>query len=392
VIGEFEVLKKRIISIIFIYLLLSIGYTQTKLVSQQTLFYLPQGFVLDGLTGYGYQKSTKSTISNMLASNPANSQDFDKITFGFSYQFDSKIKEAWIADFGHSRTKSYLPQSFTLVIPFKDLKLGVGVNQLYNSELDYGKFYVTNIADNDQGYIDIGMFHLKKEVIIFKKSIALSYCFSNTAGFLNNLSFGIQYNSNYLTHKYNLDLLYSLDSNATSLNKYLNAGSFAAGIRYNFKSSSYSSVVAGVYYESDVDYNSVDKTNDIVFVGHVPAKLNFGIMFEPNIDFNLSGDLSYIFWEDIDTDYQNQLEFALNSCFRLSGNLSISAGIFHTDRVYRNVDAAFDLNRLKANYLIGGIAYSNNWLSFELAVADSRLFSDEWREQYIIKTGLGFYL
>jgi hypothetical protein len=392
VIGEFKVIKKRIISVVFVYVLMSIGYTQTKLVNQQTLFYLPQGFVLDGLTGYGYQKSTKGTISSILAANPANLLDFDRITVGFSFQFDSKISEAWIAEFGHSRTKSYLPQSFTLVIPFKYLKLGIGVNQLYNSELDYGKFYGTYISDNDQGYIDTGMFHLKREVIIFKKSIALSYCFSNTAGFFNNLSFGIQYNSNYLTHKYNLDLLYSLDSNATSLNKYLSAGNFAAGIRYNFRRSEYSSVIAGIYYESDVDYNSVDKTNDMVFVGHVPAKLNFGIMFEPNIDFNLSGDLSYIFWEDIDTNYRNQLEFALNSCFRLSDNLSVSAGIFHTDRVYRTVDQAFDLSRLTANYLIGGIVYSNDWFSFELALADSRLFSDEWREQFITKAALGFQL
>ena len=393
-IGEFEVSKKRIISIIFIYLLLSIGYTQTRLASQQTLFYLPQGFVLDGLTGYGYQKSTISTISNILAANPANSQDFDRITFGFSYQFDSKISEAWIVDFGHSRTKSLIPQSFSLVIPYNDFRLSVGMNQFYNSELDYGTLYGAIRADSAQGFIDI-IVHPKKEVIIFRNSISASYRFSESGSPLNSLCLGIQFNINYLTYKYNLGFPAEYEfliPGTEKVTKNFFANNLAVGFRYGIKTSTSSSVGAGVYYESAVDYVIVDKAEGIKYIGHVPAKSNFGIMYEPNINFNFSSDFSYIFWEDINADYQNQLEFALNGCFRLSDNLSISAGIFHTDRVYHSVSQAFDFSRFTANYLIGGIAFRNDWLSFELAVADSRLFSDEWREQYIIKSGLGFHL
>ena len=387
--------KKRIISIIFIYLLLSIGYTQTRLASQETLFYLPQGFVLDALSGYGYNKSTKSSISNILAGNPANNQDFDNITIGFSYQFDSKIGEAWIVDFGHSRTRLSLPQSAAVIVPYNNFRFGIGMNQLYNSELDYGTIYAARLnPDSAQGYIDI-VIHPKKEVIIFRNSISASYCFSEHGSPLNSLCLGIQFNSNYLSYKFNLGYLAGSDPiipGTSEVNKDFFANNFNVGFRYGIKPSAGSAVVAGVYYESAVDYDIADVADGIRYIGHIPAKSNFGIMFEPNINFNFSGDLSYIFWEDIDTDHQNRLEFAFNSCFRLSYNLSVSTGIFHTDRVYRNVDSDFDFNRFEANYLIGGITFRNDWFSFELAIADSRLVSDEWREQYIIKSGLGFQL
>jgi hypothetical protein len=71
---------KRITSL-FIFLLISIAFTQpADLQMEYPLFSLPQDFVLDGLSGNGYQKSTGSALSTIMACNPAGSQDFTRFT------------------------------------------------------------------------------------------------------------------------------------------------------------------------------------------------------------------------------------------------------------------------------------------------------------------------
>jgi len=97
--------------LVFLFVLFNIS------ISAQSLIYLPQGFVLDGLSGIGYNKTTATTISNIINTNPSLLNDFDKVGVGFSYQFDSKIDEAWIGDMSHSRISSGYPQSIGLVIP-----------------------------------------------------------------------------------------------------------------------------------------------------------------------------------------------------------------------------------------------------------------------------------
>jgi hypothetical protein len=156
------------------------------------------------------------------------------------------------------------------------------------------------------------------------------------------------------------------------------------------KNSENPSLGAGVYYETSVDYNSFDNRRRTKYVGHVPTKLNFGILFGPNTDVTLSGDVYYIFWEEVSPNYQNQIEIALSGFYRLLNNFYVSAGIFHTDRVYNAVDPSFDLNRLNANYLLAGIAFQYNQIILDLVVADSHFSSDPWRRQTIIKSALGF--
>jgi long-subunit fatty acid transport protein len=362
--------------------------------STQTLFYLPQGFVLNGLSGYGYQKSTKSSIANSLISNPAATADFERISFGFSYQYDSKIDEAWLFNIGHSRTKLYLPQSFTFIMPVNDFRLGIGMNQLYNSELDYGKIWAAAIANNEQGYIDI-LVHPQKQVIIFKNSISASYRFANPASPLYNLSIGIQYNSNYLTYKYDprypaeyIDIL----SGSGKVNKNLFADNFTVGMRYKFKTTNNSFIGAGAYYESAIDYNSVDKSSNTKYVGHIPDIFNVGIMFEPTPKLTFSSDLAYSLWHNIEVTYKNQIELAINCSYRTTEDFTVSFGIFHTNREYDNSEFNYDLNRENAIFIIGGIVYNYHGITLDLALADNHLLADQWRKQFITKIGLGVEL
>ena len=70
--------------------------------------------------------------------NPASISEFENYSLGFSYQFNTSIDEAWIADFGTSRVYNFYPQSVGGIVKWNDLTFGLGFGQKYNGTLDIG--------------------------------------------------------------------------------------------------------------------------------------------------------------------------------------------------------------------------------------------------------------
>ncbi|MCI0495448.1 hypothetical protein L0Z72_10620, partial [candidate division KSB1 bacterium] len=129
--------------LLFICIGSAISPAQQRLAQASYILDVPQGFVLESLGGYGYNNTTINTISNVSNTNPANMFDYNRISFGISYQVESKIKESWFADIDHYRKNLALPQSLSLILPLNRIRFGLGFSQKYNSEKDYGEFQAT---------------------------------------------------------------------------------------------------------------------------------------------------------------------------------------------------------------------------------------------------------
>ena len=182
---------KFLISAIII-LCVSNSFPQTINVNvprESEVFLLPQGFGIELLNSKG-SSGIINDVSNISAMNPAAIQKLKSLSFGFSYQFQTTIDEAYIFDVGTSRIQNYLPQSFGGIIHYNEISFGVGFGQKYNGSLDFDPLPITTVNYPD----GTGEYYYPK----FENSLQ-TYTFS-TAYRLNgiitessNLSIGLTY-------------------------------------------------------------------------------------------------------------------------------------------------------------------------------------------------------
>jgi hypothetical protein len=350
----------------------------------------PQGLVIDGLSGFGYNISTNSTISTFNNSNPANIYDFEKINIGLSYQYDTKIEKTFPASPGYSRAYPYLPQSFGVVFQISHFKFGLGINQIYNSEKDYGEVTGVIVWPDENGYKEVTLYPEERQ-IVFKNSLSLAFDFENLKKNMpGNLVFGIQYNYNFLNYILELN---NSDISDTDIGIF--ASNFSIGIRYNFHQNEKPVVELGIYYETETEFDKVENIRDesTRYIGHIPAKLHLGFLFNCNPSLYISGNYSVLFWENIDREYSNKLnnsELSGTIGYQFNNNFNLSIGIFSNNYRFEDTDLSMNLNNMYADYFFCGFTYTISSFFSELVIADSHLLSDEWRKQTILKLGLGY--
>jgi hypothetical protein len=356
--------------------------------SQLPVIYLPQGHVLDGLSGYGYNKTTRSTISNINGSNPACVHDFYRRNAAISYQFESKIREAYTADIGYKRILNFKPQSFSFVFPYGYFRIGLAVSQLFNAETDYGNVPLVEVDTTAQGYIETGIVHSRKQEIIYKNSVTLSYNFLKLFHSSDTLLIGFRYNSNQLECKHNIGI-----PNRSFERRFFESN-FSIGLRYDLPHFKGNCLKLGFYYETEINFDKKTDINNISvqYIGNIPEKLHAGFLYNIKSKIFLSSDISILFWKNVDKESsdKNQVELSWNAGYTFRKNLHISFGLFHTERKFEQYPLLFDLNNLEATYLMTGLVYYYQFFSFELTLADSHLFSDTWRKQFIAKFAVGY--
>ncbi|MDA3859943.1 MAG: hypothetical protein PF445_01840 [Melioribacteraceae bacterium] len=168
-------------------------FSQVAVAANHTSAFLPQGLSLPLLNGYG-NSAIHNDVTNIGSLNPAALENFNNIMFGFSYQYETKIDESWIADIGSKRINNWIPQSVGLVFPYKDVRFAISMHQKYNRSLLFGPIEITT-AEKPDG---IGEFiELEYETFIYNYSFSTSYTYKN---FLYNseLSFGFRIGLNNL--------------------------------------------------------------------------------------------------------------------------------------------------------------------------------------------------
>jgi len=371
--------------------------------------FLTQGFVLESLSGLGFPGSNITTISNISSCNPASLYDFETLSLGLSYQFDSELYPAWIAGIGHKRVNNYLPQSAGIVFPMNALRFGLGFSQRYNSILDFGEMpIITEEQPEGTGETVSAC----KTTSIKAYSVLVSYSFQNVLFRNDNIHLGLQYNLNRLDFTQSIWHI-SLSAKGFSCN-------LSTGVRYDFRHDFLPDAKIGVYFEKGAEFREtgkiqgedlkivydVDKqennqtivssinNNSFPVVAILPDKLHFGFLVQPLSPLKLTFDLTKIFWNQVQDNNENHIDISGSVIFQPFKTITTSIGFYSTDRKCDDeTNSYLNINgKLKAFFITGGVIVHFNHFDIDLSYANSNSNSGSWRKQTIFKFGIGLHL
>lgn len=378
-------MKKQIV--IFLFILISSPSFAQLQVPGNNVLYLSQGFVLTNLSSLGISNINNS-VSNIGTTNPTSMIHFNKISFGGSYHFETKLKEAYLASIGHKRISNELPQSIGIVFPYENFRLGLAFNQKYNSSAEFEKIPITTVEfpDGNGEYYKPVM-----ETKVLSYSVSASYLFDNLFIENSSLAFGARLTRNSLDYHEEL-LSYSFDVKSENYN-------WSFGVLFNHVLDIKKSFSAGILYESNINMKETIVHSDknlnnnpnfsssqfsLIYSANFPAKVSFDLSADFINNISLYSTVNYLLWSDVNSNLKNQVELSFTGLYSFNEELKASFGFFTTDRNYE--ENILGLNeKLRAVYLLAGINYKISLFNFGLSIADSHLFSDEWRKQTIAK-------
>lgn len=362
-------------------------------------FLLPQGFGIRLLNSRG-ASGTFNDVSNISLVSPASLHKHKNYSFGISYQFQTNINNAWILDIGTSRIQNYLPQSLGGVIHYDNFSLGIGMGQKYNGSIDFDPIPITTVNNPDgTGEYYIPEFENTLQIYTFSAAYLVKEVFSKNS----NLSLGLRY---ILNKFYRYERIYRISAETDIL-----GSSFEFGANYELNLDDNKYLGIGISYvpsaelNDELEYNNsdtivipdVNRTTiqanlpQYIIVLKLPSELSLDLSLKLNDNLLLLGRGSYLFWNDISNNIENQLELSSSAAYSFNPSLNASIGFYYTGREY--IEDFFNLSEeLYALYLTAGLSILFSSFQIDLALADSHLFSGELWKQTIGKIGLGIHL
>jgi len=361
----------------------------------------PQGYGIKLLNSSG-ASSIFNDVSNIGFMNPASISEFENYSLGFSYQFSSSIDEAWIADFGTSRVYNFYPQSAGGIVKWNDFTFGLGFGQKYNGTLDMDAIPVTTVEDPD-GTGEF--FDATQETMIHSYSLSVTYSFKELLQTTNDLSFGIRYSLNRF-HRY--DEIWHLTGNSTDYNS-----NIALGLYYKIVLTDNRLISIGAFYESKTDFKAKHETdrNDLIQVHadtsnylipaeisesyllhSLPDELRFDLAIDVTQNLKFLTNLTSIFWKNDQNFLKDQIEYSGSAVYNLNEMFTTSLGFYYTD--YNHEDNRYYRvnGKLNAFFITAGLKFNFKMFYADLAIADSHLFSGDFRKQTIGKLAIGVHL
>lgn len=363
--------------------------------------FMPHAFQLNSLSWSGYSTLT-GEASNINSINPASISQYNKISLGAAYQFESFSEDAWIAQIGVKRMYTALPQSAGIIFPIGNFKLSAGMDQHYNSRLDLGKIPVTTIQNPD-GTGEY--FEPIDKTNINRYSAAVAYSFNELFTEKSSLSLGIRL-SYYHISQY--ESFYYLEADET-----FSGYSFSLGLTYKANNEN-GSLLAGLSYESGIDerksfnirisdsskihpvqtgnYDNISYIIDTRRTArcYTPGSINAGILLSNNKNMSLSGNFSYIIWNE-DIYYKSEPRISASFIYDFAKLYHVSAGFLYSPIRSEKNEMIYDFkSKISALYITAGVKIDIPYFDISASVADSHLTGGEWRKHTVAKISLGY--
>jgi hypothetical protein len=386
-------MKNLIIFLVLIYSTITLSQN-----NETQAIIAPQGFGINLLNSKG-NSSIDNNISNLGFMNPAAISNFDNYSLGLSYQLSSKIEEGWIADIGTSRKNDWMPQSAGGVFNFDNFSFGLGFGQKYNGSLDFDSIQVTT-PENPDGTGEF--FDVEYRTRVYSYSIAASYSFIDLITENSSLDLGFRYSYNKMDF---YESLWLIDVSASDV-----SSNFNIGLQYSYDISENRKIKIGFCYETQVEFsspviveldsldiNSGNVSNigaqvyNFNIAGYIPNDFKLDVSADLTNNFKLNTLITGILWETDDNNQKNQLEISASGVYRINEMFAPSFGFYYTDKNFD--EDFFDINdKMNALFLIAGLSFNYDIFSADLAIADSHLFSGDFRKQTIGKIAIGVQL
>jgi hypothetical protein len=364
--------------------------------------FLPQGYGIKLLNSSG-TSSVINDISNLGFMNPASISDFENYSTGISYQFNTSIDEAWIADFGTSRVYNFYPQSVGGIVKWNDFTIGFGFGQKYNGTLDMDPIPVTTVQQPD-GTGEF--FQVKQETMIHSYSLTAAYSFKELLQTTNDITLGFRYSFNHLLR--NEEIWHSSGS-ATDY-----GSNIAVGLSYKINLNDQQQLILGtdletksdfkakyeidnniliIYDPEDTNHIQIPAETDNFYLTHtLPFELRFDLALDATTDLKLLANISRVFWKTKSTILEDQVEFSFSTFYDINEMFTTSIGFYSTNCEFNDIFYSQLNDGLNTLFLTAGLKLIINQFSIDLALADSHLFSGDYTKQTIGKLSLGINL
>jgi hypothetical protein len=380
-------MKKLFVIPAFISLLFSMMYGDDPERINTPLILLPQGYVIN--SGLGFVNYTNSTVTAISTTNPASMEDFNKISGGISFLFTTQIDPALgnIEGIEHSRVNPLLPQAFGLVLPYLNFQFGLGFNQKYSGSVDVGPIPVTT-ANEPGGTGET--YNAVFDRYVYSGSAMFSYLLPNFINDDHHFSMGLQIDVNFLRDYENLGRI-SAEATDQSV-------TWKGGVRYSFLDLLQlgAAFEKGANFEGKLEYKGdellipdsgfVSRQIENIVTAKLPDRLLMGLAFKIGDNIRLANDFTYIYWEKLYSEEQNQLDISGNLYFLPSQGLSLSAGFYSTRRESIFPDSPDE----NAFFISAGALIKVKSAAIEIMLADSHLFSSDTRKQTLARLGVDF--
>lgn len=367
-------------------------------IRERTPLLLPQGFGIPLLNSKGVS-GFLNDVSNISFMNPASMNYLMNYSVGFSYQFQTSINTAWIADIGTSRIKNYIPQSLGGVLHYNNFSFGIGMGQKYNGSLDIGPIQITTVTNPD----GTGVFYTPEfENTSQIYTLSAAYQFEDIFTEKSSLSFGIKYILNDFN---NYESLEQITTSASLL-----GSNVEIGINYNMNFNNEKFLGIGISYSTETEMSNnvnIDDWNNLnipdsnriqiihlpafMMVVKIPSELNIEIVYRLNSNLEFLGRINNVFWENLSNNSKDQLELSTSAVYSFNQSVDASIGVYYTSKEY--IEDFFNINdELYATYITTGVSFQLNIFNIDLAIADSHLLSGDYWQQTIGKISLGIRL
>jgi hypothetical protein len=366
---------------------------------------LPQGFVLEGLSGCGSAKSTLSTAADIGSGNPAIISDFKRPSIGISEQFETKIYPAWYAGIGFKRGRTFLPQSAGLIVPFGNWRFGAGFSQRYNSIMDYGEMSVTTV-DHPEGTGEV--FSALNETHIQSYSfLSETTLYSQENGWLN---IGGRFSIDRLSY---LSKIWREHAHAVDYEV-----SWSAGFRYDLRIDSVYLKI-GMFFErgsrfrTNASYSGTEllqpidisedgnnpsirvQSNEWPVVANVPSRLHAGVFLGSAKSTFITLDYTQFSMGQAIELFQDSRQVAGSACLRFLRFMTVSVGFLssETHSVYASYYPLESLSPPSVLYFTAGCIWHVANFELDLALATSKnTETNPLYRQTLLKAGMNYHL
>jgi|GEM_PF-2358703 len=371
--------------LLFILLLFAISLSAQSLSTKVFGINIPQGFVLESISSKGFQSSGINHPVNINSMNPAALNAFESLSAGLSYQWDYYKMPNWWANIEHRRIHNVYPQSVGLVMPFNNVRLGLGFSQRYNSQLDCAKMEIFTI-DHPEG---TGEFiHPIRYVRVFSYAGNLSYAIKPFASRKNTISMGLQgnYNTLYINDTMYLDdeTIYQEIENSTD------NISWKAGILYDRAGR----IQIGLFYEKNSFFDDEYIIDELVgeVREKIPDKMILGLTCSLNQNITLSTEIAKVYRSNVNdfNSLSDSYDISFGISWDIGERITCSLGFLSTPHLYKNY-IEFNYNYY-GQYLLGGINLRFDHFDIDCAFMTNTMQAGEWRKQKTAKIIMGYYL
>ncbi len=157
-------------------------------------------------------------------------------------------------------------------------------------------------------------------------------------------------------------------------------------------------------FEADIEENSIiiSEIDPIlppdhvqvkpVLISQTPAVLKFDSAIDATENLKFLTNLTTIFWKTDDNNLKDQIEFSASAVYKINEMFTTSIGYYNTNYQYENNYYSNLNSELNSFFITAGLRLNIQNYYADFAIADSHLFSGDFRKQTIGKLAVGITL